>query len=80
VEDIQGTLRAVKQGMRMGTPISLVLRDQAETLRFRRSQSAERIAEEIKVRMQGPAMLMMISVLLLILGPAFIEMFGTGVF
>jgi tight adherence protein C len=80
VEDIQSTLRAIRQGIRMGTPLSIVLSEQADTLRFRRSQSAERVAEEIKVRMQGPAMLMMISVLLLILGPAFIEMFGSGVF
>jgi tight adherence protein C len=80
VEDIQSTLRAIRQGVRMGTPLSIVLSDQADTLRFRRSQSAERVAEEIKVRMQGPAMLMMIAVLLLILGPAFIEMFGSGVF
>lgn len=79
VEDILGTLRAVKQGVRMGTPLSVVLKDQAEILRFRRSQSAERVAEEMKIKMQGPAMLMMISVLLLILGPAFIEMFGSGV-
>ncbi|MFT6050741.1 MAG: tight adherence protein C [Halioglobus sp.] len=79
VEDILGTLRAVKQGVRMGTPLSVVLKDQAEILRFRRSQSAERVAEEMKIKMQGPAMLMMISVLLLILGPAFLEMFGSGV-
>jgi len=57
-----------------------VLREQSANLRFRRTQVAERAAEELKVKLQGPAMLMMVSVLMLILGPAIVEMLGSGVF
>lgn len=79
-EEVQNTLRAMLQGQKMGTSMGEVLRNEAEAIRFKRSQLAERTAEEIKVRLQGPAMLLMMSVLLLILGPALIGMFGSGVF
>ncbi|MDH3609885.1 MAG: type II secretion system F family protein, partial [Gammaproteobacteria bacterium] len=72
-EEVQNTLRAIRQGQKMGTPMASVLRDQAETVRFKRTQNAERAAEEMKVKLQGPAMLLMVSVLLLILGPALVE-------
>jgi tight adherence protein C len=79
-EDIGNTVRAVVQGLKMGTPIGQVLRDQGEVMRFRRSQRAERMAEELKVRIQGPAILMMIAIFLLILGPAFIRVSEAGIF
>ena len=78
-EEVQNCLRAIRQGQKMGTPLTKVLRDEAENLRFKRSQLAERAAEEMKVKLQGPAMLLMISVLLLVLGPALVEMLESGV-
>lgn len=77
---VQNALLSIIQGERMGTPVAQVLSEQSETIRFARSQTAERLAEEIKVRMQGPAMLLLISVLLLILGPAFIDVANSNVF
>ena len=77
-EEVQNTLRAIRQGQKMGTPLANVLRDQAEAVRFKRTQNAERTAEEMKVKLQGPAMLLMVSVLLLILGPAVVEMTQGG--
>ena len=79
-EEVQNTLRAIRQGQKMGTPLANVLRDQAETVRFKRTQNAERAAEEMKIKLQGPAMLLMVSVLLLILGPALVEVINSGVF
>jgi len=79
-QQVHETVNALMQGLRMGTPLGGVLRDQADAMRFRRSQLAERAAEELKVRIQGPAMVLMISVFLLILGPAFIEMIDSGIF
>ncbi len=79
-EEVQNTLRAIRQGQKMGTPMANVLRDQADTVRFKRSQNAERAAEEMKIKLQGPAMLLMVSVLLLILGPALVEVLNSGVF
>ncbi len=79
-EEVQNTLRAIRQGQKMGTPMANILRDQAETVRFKRTQNAERAAEEMKVKLQGPAMLLMVSVLLIILGPALVEVINSGVF
>lgn len=80
VDEIKQTLSSIVQGQKLGTPLVETLREQADVMRFKRSQSAERMAEELKVRMQGPTMLMMISVFLLILGPAFIQMLRGGLF
>jgi tight adherence protein C len=80
VADIKNAANALIQANQMGTPIGRVVRDQSEVMRFKRSQDAERMAEEIKVRIQGPTMMMMMSVFLLILGPAFIRVMRSGIF
>ena len=64
----------------MGTPINESLAEQADAMRFMRSQIAERVAEEMKIRMQGPAMLLLVSVLILILGPAVVNLKDNGMF
>jgi tight adherence protein C len=79
-DELLNTLRAIVQGLRMGTPLGEVLREQAEMMRFKRSQSAERAAEEIKVRVQPPMVVMMLSVFLLIMGPALVQVFESDVF
>jgi len=77
---VKNALKAILQGERMGTPISANLVEQADALRFMRSQDAERIAEEMKIKMQGPAMLLLVSVLILILGPAAVNLKDSGMF
>jgi tight adherence protein C len=77
---VQNALMAIVQGERMGTPLVNVLVEQSSAIRFTRSQNAERFAEEIKVRMQGPAMLLLFSVLILIMGPAAIDMSSSDFF
>lgn len=76
--DVVAVIRAIRQGTRLGTPLTRTFTDQAEAIRFRRSQRAERDAEELKVRLQGPTMLLMIAVLLLVLGPALVSMTQGG--
>lgn len=78
-QDVASVTRAIRQGLRMGTPLAQVFREQAETMRFRRSQHAERSAEELKVRLQGPAMMLVMAVLILILGPALVGMTQGGI-
>ena len=80
VTGIQNTLRSLIQGLKMGTPINESLAEQADAMRFMRSQIAERVAEEMKIRMQGPAMLLLVSVLILILGPAVVNLKDNGMF
>jgi tight adherence protein C len=76
--DVTSVIRSIRQGIRMGIPISVTFRDQAEAMRFRRSQRAERDSEELKVKLQGPTMLLMIAILLLVLGPALVSMGQSG--
>ncbi len=72
--EMQTTLSALLQGYRLGTPLSQILREQAETLRFRRIQNAEREAEELKVKLHLPTVLMMAAALLLLLAPALVNL------
>ena len=64
----------------MGTPVIDTLDEQADAMRFMRSQIAERVGEEMKIRMQGPAMLLLVAVLILILGPAAVNLQDSGIF
>jgi len=77
---VQNALKAILQGERMGTPIVDNLLEQADAIRFMRSQDAERVAEQMKIKMQGPAMLLLFSVLLIILGPAVVNFKDSGMF
>jgi tight adherence protein C len=77
-EDMIGVSRSIRQGLRMGTPLAQIFREQAETMRFKRSQAGERAAEELKVKLQGPAMLLVVAVLVLVLGPAIVGMVAGG--
>jgi tight adherence protein C len=77
-DDIVQVCRSIRQGLRMGTPLAQIFREQAESMRFKRSQAAERAAEELKVKLQGPAMMLVVSVLILVLGPAIVGMITGG--
>ena len=57
------------QSEELGTPITSIFRTQAEVLRVKRSQRAEKIAGEAGVNMLLPGVLVMASTVLLILGP-----------
>ena len=78
-EFVQRTIANIVQGQEMGTPIGKILRDLSDSMRFHRTQAAERAAEELKVKIMGPIVLMMISIFLLILGPAVIEVLSSNV-
>lgn len=79
VEPIRNATDAIIQGQSVGTPIANVLEDQADAIRFHRSQAAERAAEELKVKIMGPIVLMMIAVFILIMGPAVLEVMKSGI-
>ncbi len=77
---VSNALKAFVQGLKMGTPVIDTLDEQADAMRFMRSQIAERVGEEMKIRMQGPAMLLLVAVLILILGPAAVNLQDSGIF
>jgi tight adherence protein C len=68
-DDITGIIGAIVQGEELGTPIAQVFRTQAEVLRIKRSQRAETVAGEAGINMLLPGVLVMLSSVLIILGP-----------
>ncbi len=79
-EEVQHFIKALLQGHHMGTPLGEIVRDQSQAMRFKRSQLAERAAEELKVKISGPVILMMVAILLMIMGPAFVKVSQSGIF
>lgn len=78
-EDVKNAISGLLLGIKMGTPLKTVIIEQADVMRFERSQKAERAAEELKVKIMGPIMLMMIALFILILGPAMMSAGQSGI-
>ena len=62
-------LGTIIQGEHLGTPLARIFRSQADVLRVKRTQRAETVAGEAGVNMLLPAVLVMVSTVLIILGP-----------
>ncbi len=69
---------AVSQAERNGTPLAEVLRAQAIAARHRESTRAEQAAARAGVRMIAPLFLLLLSVLLLVLGPMLMSLSDPG--
>jgi tight adherence protein C len=67
--EVTSILGAILQGESLGTPLAHVFRTQADVLRIKRSQRAETVAGEAGVNMLFPGVLVMVSSVLVILGP-----------
>ena len=65
---------AVIQAEEKGTPISVVLEVQATALRGRRSVLAEEAAARAGVMLMLPMLMIMVAIVLLLMGPLFIQM------
>lgn len=68
-DEITGIVGSIIQGEQLGTPLARIFRTQAEVLRMKRTQRAETMAGEAGVNMLLPAILIMASTVLVILGP-----------
>ena len=68
-DEITSIIGTILQGEMLGTPLAKAFRTQADVLRLKRSQLAEVTAGEAGVNMLLPGMLVMISTVLIILGP-----------
>jgi tight adherence protein C len=67
--EITSIIGAIIQGESLGTALAHVFRTQADVLRIKRSQRAETVAGEAGVNMLFPGVLVMVSSVLVILGP-----------
>jgi tight adherence protein C len=74
LEELRGLAASMIQSERWGTSIAKVLRVNAETLRRRRKQYAEKKAAQASLKMMGPLLLFLLPALfVVILGPAAIN-------
>lgn len=68
-EDVNELVFAINKGEELGTPLSAILRDQAEQMRLKRSQRGEKAAGEAEVNILFPGMVLMIACLLVVITP-----------
>lgn len=68
-EDIKEMVFAINKGEELGTPLSAILRDQAEQMRLKRSQRGEKAAAEAEVKIVFPGMVLMLACLLVVIAP-----------
>jgi hypothetical protein len=68
-DDIKELVFAINKGEELGTPLSAILREQAEQMRLKRSQRGEKAAAEAQVNIVFPGMVVMIACLLIVIAP-----------
>lgn len=72
--EVVRTLQAIVQGEREGSNRLMLLSEHATDIRFRRWEAAESAGEKLKTKVSMPTMLIVVSVLFLVLAPAFVGM------
>jgi len=77
-DEITSIIGTIIQGEHLGTPLARIFRSQSDVLRVKRSQRAETIAGEAGVNMLLPAVLVMASTVLIILGPFLLNFMKFG--
>lgn len=68
-DDVSEMVFAINKGEELGTPLSAILREQAEQMRLKRSQRGEKAAAEAQVNIVFPGMVVMIACLLVVIAP-----------
>jgi tight adherence protein C len=68
-DDVNELVFAINKGEELGTPLSAILREQAEQMRLKRSQRGEKAAAEAQVNIIFPGMVLMIACLIVIIAP-----------
>ncbi len=79
-DEISGIISSIIQGEELGSPLAQVFRIQSDVLRLKRTQRGEKIAAEAGVNMLLPGILIMLSTVLIILGPFVINVMSSGFF
>jgi tight adherence protein C len=73
LDGLRSIIAAVIQAEGLGTPLSAVLKQQADLLRLQRSVRAEKLAAAASVRILVPSLLILISVVLTVFAPVIIR-------
>ncbi|MDB4261615.1 type II secretion system F family protein [bacterium] len=80
LEPLDSIVTAINRGSETGAPMAQTLTTQAELFRERRLQEVEKLAVEAPTKMTFPNMMVMLSVLLIVVGPTLKKMTGSGLF
>lgn len=72
-ENVREFVTAILNGEEFGTPLSRILRMQADQMRLKRSQWAEKAAGEAQVKIVFPGIMIMIACLLIIVTPFIVK-------
>ena len=80
LESLETILTAINRGAETGAPMVDTLVNQAEMFRERRLAEIEKMAVEAPTKMTFPNMMIMVSVLILIVGPLLIQLGSSGIF
>ncbi|HNP34702.1 MAG TPA: type II secretion system F family protein [Woeseiaceae bacterium] len=80
LESLDAIIMAIVRGQQTGAPMAHTLTTQADLFRERRLQELEKLAVEAPTKMTFPNMLVMVSVLVIILGPVLVKITKSGLF
>lgn len=72
-DNVREFVTAILNGEEFGTPLSRILRSQADQMRLKRSQWAEKAAGEAQVKIVFPGIMIMIACLLIIVTPFIVK-------
>ena len=78
ISALEAIVMAINRGAETGAPMAQTLSTQAELFRERRLQEIEKLAVEAPTKMAFPNMLVMMSVLVLVLGPVLVKIGSSG--
>ncbi len=73
LESLRSIVAAIIQAEGLGTPLSIVLKEQANLMRLQRSVRAEKLAAAASVRILVPSLLVLLSVVLTVFAPIIIR-------
>lgn len=79
-EEVRSALDAIAKAEELGTPMNAQLRENADVARARRVEQIEKSTESLKARIAVPTGLILVAVLLIVIGPAFVELAASGLF
>lgn len=78
LESLRSVIGAVNQAEKLGTPLSSILKVQADMLRMHRGVRAEKLSASASLRILIPSLLILLAVVLVVFGPMIINVMRNG--
>jgi tight adherence protein C len=78
LETLRSIVGAVNQAEALGTPLSVILKNQSGMLRMHRSVRAEKLSASASLRILFPSMIILLAVVLIVFGPLLIKWIESG--